>query len=168
MDLEFLKKNHRRRVKVLADSGPDLIAFETIPNKLEAQSRRRVAGVRASTEDVNLVVDAQQLKNTSLINRRLLLFVKKKLKNKILYFKDITVSLQINPHKIGKSRKENVILFIKRLLVSSQYNQPKSILDVVNQSFNLSTTYPIHSYLSNPPTKRALRDNLTINWYNSD
>ncbi|KAL6500510.1 sulfide-quinone oxidoreductase [Orobanche hederae] len=38
MDLEFLKNFHRRRVKVLADSGPDLIAFETVPNKLEAQA----------------------------------------------------------------------------------------------------------------------------------
>ncbi|KAK6141357.1 hypothetical protein DH2020_024907 [Rehmannia glutinosa] len=37
MDLEFLKNFHRRRVKVLAESGPDLIAFETVPNKLEAQ-----------------------------------------------------------------------------------------------------------------------------------
>ncbi|XP_075507540.1 homocysteine S-methyltransferase 2-like [Primulina tabacum] len=38
MDLDFLKNFHRRRVKVLADSGPDLIAFETVPNKLEAQA----------------------------------------------------------------------------------------------------------------------------------
>ncbi|KAL0419871.1 UNVERIFIED_CONTAM: Homocysteine S-methyltransferase 2 [Sesamum radiatum] len=38
MDLGFLKNFHRRRVKVLADSGPDLIAFETVPNKLEAQA----------------------------------------------------------------------------------------------------------------------------------
>lgn len=37
MDMEFLKTFHRRRVKVLADSGPDLLAFETVPNKLEAQ-----------------------------------------------------------------------------------------------------------------------------------
>ncbi|GER29747.1 homocysteine S-methyltransferase family protein [Striga asiatica] len=29
---------YRRRVKVLADAGPDLIAFETVPNKLEAQA----------------------------------------------------------------------------------------------------------------------------------
>lgn len=39
MDLEFLKNFHRRRVKVLADAGPDLIAFETVPNRLEAQVR---------------------------------------------------------------------------------------------------------------------------------
>ncbi|GFP92327.1 homocysteine s-methyltransferase 2 [Phtheirospermum japonicum] len=38
MDLEFLKNFHRRRVKILADAGPDLIAFETVPNKLEAQA----------------------------------------------------------------------------------------------------------------------------------
>ena len=37
MNLEFLKDFHRRRVQVLADSGADLIAFETVPNKLEAQ-----------------------------------------------------------------------------------------------------------------------------------
>lgn len=37
MDLEFLKNFHRRRVKVLAEAGPDLIAFETVPNKLEAE-----------------------------------------------------------------------------------------------------------------------------------
>ncbi|GAA0182475.1 hypothetical protein LIER_30382 [Lithospermum erythrorhizon] len=37
MDLEFLKDFHRKRVQLLADAGPDLIAFETVPNKLEAQ-----------------------------------------------------------------------------------------------------------------------------------
>ncbi|XP_042430376.1 homocysteine S-methyltransferase 2-like [Zingiber officinale] len=38
MTLEKLKEFHRRRVEVLAESGADLIAFETIPNKLEAQA----------------------------------------------------------------------------------------------------------------------------------
>ncbi|KAI3829694.1 hypothetical protein L1987_03822 [Smallanthus sonchifolius] len=38
INLEFLKGFHRRRVQVLAESGADLIAFETIPNKLEAQA----------------------------------------------------------------------------------------------------------------------------------
>lgn len=36
MCLETLKDFHRRRVQVLANSGADIIAFETIPNKLEA------------------------------------------------------------------------------------------------------------------------------------
>ncbi|KAG8370249.1 hypothetical protein BUALT_Bualt14G0097300 [Buddleja alternifolia] len=36
--LQTLKDFHRRRVQVLAGSGADLIAFETIPNKLEAQA----------------------------------------------------------------------------------------------------------------------------------
>jgi homocysteine S-methyltransferase len=36
--VEALKDFHRRRVQVLVESGPDLIAFETIPNKLEAQA----------------------------------------------------------------------------------------------------------------------------------
>ncbi|PON94950.1 Homocysteine-binding domain containing protein [Trema orientale] len=36
--LKVLKDFHRRRVQVLAEAGPDLIAFETIPNKLEAQA----------------------------------------------------------------------------------------------------------------------------------
>jgi homocysteine S-methyltransferase len=36
--LEALKDFHRRRVQVLAESGADIIAFETIPNKLEAQA----------------------------------------------------------------------------------------------------------------------------------
>jgi len=35
--IRFLKDFHRRRLQVLAEAGPDLIAFETIPNKLEAQ-----------------------------------------------------------------------------------------------------------------------------------
>lgn len=35
--LEYLKDFHRRRVQILAESGADLIAFETIPNKLEAK-----------------------------------------------------------------------------------------------------------------------------------
>ncbi|KAK4425645.1 Homocysteine S-methyltransferase 2 [Sesamum alatum] len=36
--LDTLKDFHRRRVQVLAESGADLIAFETIPNKLEAKA----------------------------------------------------------------------------------------------------------------------------------
>ncbi|KAG6593880.1 Homocysteine S-methyltransferase 3 [Cucurbita argyrosperma subsp. argyrosperma] len=36
--LETLKDFHRRRVQVLANAGADLLAFETIPNKLEAQA----------------------------------------------------------------------------------------------------------------------------------
>ncbi|XVF38267.1 hypothetical protein REPUB_Repub20aG0085800 [Reevesia pubescens] len=36
--LETLKEFHRRRLQTLAKSGADLIAFETIPNKLEAQA----------------------------------------------------------------------------------------------------------------------------------
>ncbi|GAB2294766.1 Catalyzes methyl transfer from S-methylmethionine (SMM) to adenosyl-L-homocysteine (AdoMet) [Dionaea muscipula] len=36
--LETLKDFHRRRVQVLAESGADFIAFETIPNKLEAKA----------------------------------------------------------------------------------------------------------------------------------
>ncbi|GMP90950.1 hypothetical protein CsSME_00041859 [Camellia sinensis var. sinensis] len=42
MDLEFLKDFHRRRVQILADAGADLIAFETVPNKLEAQAYARL------------------------------------------------------------------------------------------------------------------------------
>nr|XP_043609885.1 homocysteine S-methyltransferase 2-like [Erigeron canadensis] len=38
MDLEFLKDFHRKRVQVLAGSGADLIAFETVPNKLETRA----------------------------------------------------------------------------------------------------------------------------------
>ncbi|XP_022739095.1 homocysteine S-methyltransferase 3-like isoform X2 [Durio zibethinus] len=38
MTMEKLKDFHRRRVQILAKSGADLIAFETIPNKLEAQA----------------------------------------------------------------------------------------------------------------------------------
>lgn len=37
MTLGALKEFHRRRVQVLTEAGPDLLAFETIPNKLEAQ-----------------------------------------------------------------------------------------------------------------------------------
>ncbi|KAL2935849.1 Homocysteine S-methyltransferase 2 [Bienertia sinuspersici] len=36
--LDFLKEFHRRRVQILAESGADLIAFETTPNKIEAQA----------------------------------------------------------------------------------------------------------------------------------
>ncbi|WOK93152.1 hypothetical protein Cni_G01845 [Canna indica] len=38
INLEKLKDFHRRRLQVLVDAGPDLLAFETIPNKLEAQA----------------------------------------------------------------------------------------------------------------------------------
>ncbi|KAJ0053197.1 hypothetical protein Pint_03269 [Pistacia integerrima] len=36
--LEALKDFHRRRVQILVESGPDIIAFEAVPNKLEAQA----------------------------------------------------------------------------------------------------------------------------------
>ncbi|MED6148592.1 Nuclear SAM-dependent mono-and asymmetric methyltransferase [Stylosanthes scabra] len=36
--LEKLKDFHRRRLQVLVGAGPDLIAFESFPNKLEAQA----------------------------------------------------------------------------------------------------------------------------------
>lgn len=35
--LDKLKDFHRRRLQILVEAGPDLLAFETIPNKLEAQ-----------------------------------------------------------------------------------------------------------------------------------
>ncbi|RWW28855.1 hypothetical protein GW17_00006644 [Ensete ventricosum] len=35
--LETLKDFHRRRLKVLSEAGADIIAFETIPSKIEAQ-----------------------------------------------------------------------------------------------------------------------------------
>ncbi|CAI0448851.1 unnamed protein product, partial [Linum tenue] len=38
VSLETLKEFHRRRLKILAESGADLIAFETIPNKVAAQA----------------------------------------------------------------------------------------------------------------------------------
>ncbi|CAN1233126.1 Homocysteine S-methyltransferase 2 [Linum perenne] len=38
VNLNTLKEFHRRRLQILAESGPDLIAFETIPNKVEAQA----------------------------------------------------------------------------------------------------------------------------------
>ncbi|KAF6165722.1 hypothetical protein GIB67_012619 [Kingdonia uniflora] len=37
VSLDKLKDFHRRRLQVLMEAGPDLLAFETIPNKLEAQ-----------------------------------------------------------------------------------------------------------------------------------
>ncbi|KAK6931500.1 Homocysteine-binding domain [Dillenia turbinata] len=36
--LEKLKDFHRHRLQLLVEAGPDLLAFETIPNKLEAQA----------------------------------------------------------------------------------------------------------------------------------
>ncbi|KAJ0034540.1 hypothetical protein Pint_24773 [Pistacia integerrima] len=36
--VETLKDFHRRRLQILAQSGADLIAFETIPNKMEAKA----------------------------------------------------------------------------------------------------------------------------------
>lgn len=38
VNLDKLKDFHRRRLQVLIEAGPDLVAFETIPNKLEAQA----------------------------------------------------------------------------------------------------------------------------------
>ncbi|KAH7282860.1 hypothetical protein KP509_35G050600 [Ceratopteris richardii] len=38
MTLEKLKDFHRRRLQVVAEAKPDLIAFETTPNKIEAQA----------------------------------------------------------------------------------------------------------------------------------
>ncbi|KAG9136895.1 hypothetical protein Leryth_020618 [Lithospermum erythrorhizon] len=36
--IDTLKDFHRRRLQVILEAGPDLLAFETIPNKLEAQA----------------------------------------------------------------------------------------------------------------------------------
>jgi homocysteine S-methyltransferase len=41
--LDKLKDFHRRRLQVLVNAGPDLLAFEAIPNKLEAQVSRSVS-----------------------------------------------------------------------------------------------------------------------------
>ncbi|MQL84622.1 hypothetical protein Taro_017125 [Colocasia esculenta] len=38
VSLEKLKDFHRRRLQVIIDAGPDMLAFETIPNKIEAQA----------------------------------------------------------------------------------------------------------------------------------
>ncbi|CAE6067008.1 unnamed protein product [Arabidopsis arenosa] len=38
VSLDKLKDFHRRRLQVLVEAGPDLLAFETIPNRLEAQA----------------------------------------------------------------------------------------------------------------------------------
>ncbi|CAO2830014.1 unnamed protein product [Amaranthus hypochondriacus] len=38
IDIAKLKDFHRRRLQVLAGAGPDLLAFETIPNRLETQA----------------------------------------------------------------------------------------------------------------------------------
>uniref|UniRef100_A0A7N2KQC6 Hcy-binding domain-containing protein n=1 Tax=Quercus lobata TaxID=97700 RepID=A0A7N2KQC6_QUELO len=38
VNLDKLKDFHRRRLQVLVEAGPDLLAFETIPNKIEAQA----------------------------------------------------------------------------------------------------------------------------------
>ncbi|KAH1046958.1 hypothetical protein J1N35_037742 [Gossypium stocksii] len=37
VNLDKLKDFYRRRLQVIVEAGPDLLAFETIPNKLEAQ-----------------------------------------------------------------------------------------------------------------------------------
>ncbi|KAL2463786.1 Homocysteine S-methyltransferase 2 [Forsythia ovata] len=50
VSLETLKDFHRRRVQVLADSGADLIAFETIPNKMEAKAYAELL----EEEDINI------------------------------------------------------------------------------------------------------------------
>ncbi|XP_023541078.1 homocysteine S-methyltransferase 1-like [Cucurbita pepo subsp. pepo] len=38
VDVDTLKDFHRRRLQILVGASPDLLAFETIPNKLEAQA----------------------------------------------------------------------------------------------------------------------------------
>nr|XP_043624630.1 homocysteine S-methyltransferase 1 [Erigeron canadensis] len=38
VDLNKLKDFHRRRLQVLVEASPDILAFETIPNKLETQA----------------------------------------------------------------------------------------------------------------------------------
>ncbi|CAL5341844.1 unnamed protein product [Camellia sinensis] len=51
VDLDKLKDFHRRRLQVLVEAGPDLLAFETIPNKLEAQ---RAASFNIALDDVSI------------------------------------------------------------------------------------------------------------------
>uniref|UniRef100_A0A6V7QTU2 homocysteine S-methyltransferase n=1 Tax=Ananas comosus var. bracteatus TaxID=296719 RepID=A0A6V7QTU2_ANACO len=36
--LDVLKEFHKRRLQVISEAGPDIIAFETIPNKIETQA----------------------------------------------------------------------------------------------------------------------------------
>lgn len=50
ISLETLKDFHRRRVQILAEAGADLIAFETVPNKLEAQAYAELL----EEEDINI------------------------------------------------------------------------------------------------------------------
>ncbi|KAK1308591.1 Homocysteine S-methyltransferase 1 [Acorus calamus] len=38
IDVDKLKDFHRRRLQILVNAGPDLLAFEAIPNKIEAQA----------------------------------------------------------------------------------------------------------------------------------
>jgi homocysteine S-methyltransferase len=52
--LETLKDFHRRRVQILANSGADIIAFETIPNKLEAKVCRSVLYICSSLKESNM------------------------------------------------------------------------------------------------------------------
>ncbi|XP_019442182.1 PREDICTED: homocysteine S-methyltransferase 3-like isoform X1 [Lupinus angustifolius] len=49
--VETLKDFHRDRIKILADSGADLIAFETIPNLLEAKSNLMQAYAQVLEEE---------------------------------------------------------------------------------------------------------------------
>ncbi|OIT06079.1 homocysteine s-methyltransferase 2 [Nicotiana attenuata] len=48
--VKTLKDFHRRRIQVLANSGADLIAFETTPNKMEAQAYAELL----EEEDINI------------------------------------------------------------------------------------------------------------------
>ncbi|KAL5574412.1 hypothetical protein UlMin_024009 [Ulmus minor] len=60
--LEVLKYFHRRRVQVLAEANPDLIPFETIPNKLEFAFN--------SKDGVNVVIGDSILECSSIAKSR--------------------------------------------------------------------------------------------------
>lgn len=63
MTLGALKEFHRRRVQILTEAGPDLLAFETIPNKLEAQVM--IISLFVTIDFLHLIVDKGTLKYLS-------------------------------------------------------------------------------------------------------
>ncbi|OIW11282.1 hypothetical protein TanjilG_28373 [Lupinus angustifolius] len=52
--VQTLKDFHRRRVQILADSGADLLAFETVPNKIEAQLAKQAYAELLEEEDIKI------------------------------------------------------------------------------------------------------------------
>nr|XP_029151099.1 selenocysteine methyltransferase isoform X2 [Arachis hypogaea] len=73
--LKCLKDFHRRRVQILADSGADLLAFETVPNKLEAKVTTKPIVIYPNSGETYDGIQKKWVKNTGVTDEDFVTYV---------------------------------------------------------------------------------------------